>query len=145
MDLTQDFQGGLWINAYHKGDSNSDKERSKPSITVAGKPYECSIALASTGNLIQLVDLISDHLIDYLNARETDIVNGLGIQENQRLECCLLGGGQSSLLWRWPEITLFKQLQLKGCAVDVMSFDAACRTYNVLASEGRWVAAFLIV
>lgn len=141
MDLTQDFQGGLWVNAYHKGNEDDPN----PSITVSGKRYDGAIALASTGKLIQLADLTAEHLIDYLNACEADIMTGLGIQENQQLECCLIGGAQGSLLWRWPEIALFKQLQLKGCAVDVMSLDAACRTYNVLASEGRWVAAFLII
>ena len=40
--------------------------------------------------------------------------------------------------------TLRKQLETAGLGVEVMNSPAACRTYNVLLSEGRRVAAALL-
>jgi uncharacterized protein len=36
-------------------------------------------------------------------------------------------------------------LQTQGIGVEVMNTDAACRTFNVLLSEGRRVVAALIL
>jgi len=39
---------------------------------------------------------------------------------------------------------LRRELEEKGLGVEIMASDAACRTFNVLLSEGRRVAAALI-
>ena len=142
MDLMQDFLGGLWISSYSHAQNDADQSAY---VAVAGAPYSCSIALSTSGKVVRLPELSSDNLIEALNLSDVDVLAELGWGTGNVLECCLLGVGDMSLLWRWVEIDLFRQLQQQSCVVDVMGFDAACRTYNVLASEGRHVAAFLIL
>jgi uncharacterized protein len=44
-----------------------------------------------------------------------------------------------------PPRALRRLLELQGIALECMELGAACRTYNVLAQEGRAVAAGLLV
>jgi uncharacterized protein len=53
----------------------------------------------------------------------------------------LLGMGATIV---WPDRALRDRLQAEGLAADPMSSPAAARTYNVLLSEGRRVAAALL-
>lgn len=46
---------------------------------------------------------------------------------------------------RFPAPELLEPLINKGIGIEVMDTAAACRTYNVLVSEGRNVAAALII
>lgn len=63
------------------------------------------------------------------------------IEEEPRIEILLIGCGKvMKLLPR----NLMKELRHIGLAVDTMDTGAACRTYNVLAAEGRRVAAGMI-
>jgi len=57
------------------------------------------------------------------------------------VEILLLGCGKS--IARLPE-TLRQELRRHGIVVDVMDTGAACRTYNILLSEERRVAAALL-
>ena len=52
----------------------------------------------------------------------------------------LLGTGARQ---RFPSPRLAAELAALGIGVEVMDSAAACRTYNVLAAEGRQVAAAL--
>jgi uncharacterized protein len=54
----------------------------------------------------------------------------------------LLGTGARQ---RFPAPALLRPLVERGRGVEVMDTPAACRTYNVLAAEGRRPAAALIV
>jgi uncharacterized protein len=54
----------------------------------------------------------------------------------------LLGTGSRQ---HFPAPALLRPLIDAGLAVDAMDTGAACRTYNILAAEGRAVAAALIV
>ncbi len=57
-------------------------------------------------------------------------------------ECVILGtGGQL----RFPASGILSPLASAGIGVEVMDTGAACRSYNVLASEGRRVAAALLM
>ena len=63
------------------------------------------------------------------------------LEEEPRIEILLIGCGQMmQLLPR--ELT--DNCRQKGLAVDAMDTGAACRTYNILAAEGRRVAAGLV-
>ena len=63
------------------------------------------------------------------------------VEEEPRIEILLIGCGKvMKLLPR----NLMKELRHIGLAVDTMDTGAACRTYNVLAAEGRRVAAGMI-
>lgn len=57
-------------------------------------------------------------------------------------EIILLGSGASL---RFPSPVLYAGLIKAHIGVEVMDTPAACRTYNILAAEGRRVAAALIL
>ncbi len=57
-------------------------------------------------------------------------------------EIILLGSGAKL---RFPSPTLYAGLIKAHIGVEVMDTAAACRTYNILAAEGRRVAAALIL
>jgi len=59
-----------------------------------------------------------------------------------RPEIVLLGTGSAI---RFPHPRLSADLTAARIGVDVMDVQAACRTFNVLAAEGRRVAAALIL
>ena len=54
----------------------------------------------------------------------------------------ILGTGETQ---RFPDHSISHSLLNQGIGLEVMDTGAACRTYNVLASEGRAVAAALKV
>lgn len=53
----------------------------------------------------------------------------------------LLGTGKRL---RFPPGQLLKPFAQAGIGIEIMDLPAACRTYNILASEGRQVAAALL-
>jgi uncharacterized protein len=57
-------------------------------------------------------------------------------------ELVLLGTGPQLI---FPPRELFFALARRGIGLEAMDTAAACRTFNVLASEGRRVAAVLII
>jgi uncharacterized protein len=57
-------------------------------------------------------------------------------------EVVLLGTGASL---RFPHPRLTRGLTDAGIGVEVMDTPAACRTFNILAAEGRKVAAAILV
>ncbi len=57
-------------------------------------------------------------------------------------ELCIVGTGERL---RWPAQALLASLYRRGIGVEVMDSAAACRTYNVLALEGRRVCAALLL
>lgn len=56
-------------------------------------------------------------------------------------EIVIVGTGERHA---FPPATLFEPLRRDGIGVEVMSTPAACRTYNILSSEGRRVVALLL-
>lgn len=46
---------------------------------------------------------------------------------------------------RFPPAAWLQPLMARRCGVETMDTPAACRTYNILASEGRHVVAALLV
>ena len=57
-------------------------------------------------------------------------------------EIILLGTGERL---RFPRPEIMAPLVRAGIGVEVMDLQAACRTYNILMSEGRKVAAALLI
>ena len=57
-------------------------------------------------------------------------------------EIVILGTGARQ---RFPGAELGKALATSGAGVEVMDTRAACRTYNILASEGRKVLAAIVL
>ena len=77
-----------------------------------------------------LDELTIDHFAPLFDGVETDIP-----------EIVLLGSGSTHV---FPDFALMAELKLKGVALEVMNTRAACRTYSVLVSEYRPVAAALL-
>jgi uncharacterized protein len=57
-------------------------------------------------------------------------------------EVALFGSGATM---RFPHPRLTRALAEAGIGLEVMDTPAACRTYNILAAEGRRVAAAILV
>lgn len=57
-------------------------------------------------------------------------------------EILLLGTGNHL---RFPHPSLTRKLIAAKTGVEIMDTSAACRTYNILTGEGRYVAAALLV
>jgi len=57
------------------------------------------------------------------------------------VEIILLGTGRHL---RFPSSALMRPFAPAGIGLEVMDLQAACRTYNILAAEGRKVAAALL-
>ena len=57
------------------------------------------------------------------------------------LEILLVGTGSKQ---RFPHPQLTRSLIAKRIGIEAMDVQAACRTYNILAAEGRRVAAALL-
>lgn len=68
---------------------------------------------------------------------ETDMQQLLGLET----EIVLLGTGDRL---RFPAGALLRPFAPAGIGLEVMDLQAACRTYNILAAEGRKVAAALL-
>jgi uncharacterized protein len=64
------------------------------------------------------------------------------VLEGYELEVLLLGTGARL---HFPSPRLMQALARKGVGLETMDTRAACRTYNILAAEGRKVAAALIL
>jgi uncharacterized protein len=59
-----------------------------------------------------------------------------------KVEIVIFGTGA---VQRFPPPELARALRAIGAGVEVMDTKAACRTYNILASEGRKVAAAILI
>lgn len=57
-------------------------------------------------------------------------------------EVILLGTGQRL---HFPKSEVLAAVTERGVGIEVMDTAAACRTYNVLMSEGRYVAAAIVI
>ena len=57
-------------------------------------------------------------------------------------EVVVLGTGPSQ---RFPRPELARALAASGAGIEVMDSKAACRTYNILAAEGRAVVAAILL
>ncbi|HJW23986.1 MAG TPA: Mth938-like domain-containing protein [Rhodocyclaceae bacterium] len=71
------------------------------------------------------------------NLTEADMQQLLGLGT----EIVLLGTGSRL---RFPPGPLLRPFAAAGIGLEVMDLQAACRTYNILATEGRKVAAALL-
>ena len=108
-------------------------------VTAYGDGYVSVNAVRYNSNLVILPDRL---ITEWTTARfET-----LGVADFELLaaldaEIVLLGTGNQL---RFPRPELLQPLIKAQKGLEVMDVQAACRTYNVLISEGRSVAAALI-
>lgn len=120
LHLTQ-AEGNQLITAYEAG-----------TVSINHQRYEHSVIVLPT-------EVIKDWRVadfDALSAADFDLIAA------KTPEVVLLGTGAKH---RFIHPKLTAALTEKGIPVECMTTDAACRTYNILMSEGRIVAAALIV
>jgi len=108
-------------------------------FTAYGEDYVSVNAIRHSSNLVVLPDrLIPDWTqasFATLNITDFELLASLDA------EIILLGTGNQL---RFPRPELLRPLIQAQKGLEVMDIQAACRTYNVLVSEGRKVAAGLI-
>jgi uncharacterized protein len=99
---------------------------------VSGKTHE--------GALLVFPDHVEPWAVDDFASLTAESFSSV-VTAEPKVEILLLGGGAKAQLL--PS-ALRKHLREHGVVVDVMDSGAACRTYNVLLSEERRVAAALL-
>ena len=108
-------------------------------FTAYGDDYIAVNQEKYSTNLILLPESI---IPDWTSAKRESLTEA----DMQRLlelgtEIILLGTGSRL---RFPPGALLRPFAAAGIGLDVMDLQAACRTYNILAAEGRKVAAALL-
>jgi uncharacterized protein len=122
MKFAQDSQDeGYVITAYDDG-----------SVSVNGKAFSQSLIITSS-QLDENWDIAG---IELLTTDHVDRV--LSYQP----ELIIIGTGNKLI---FPAVEVYSAIIKLGIGVDFMDTRAACRTYNILMSEGRDVVAGLIL
>lgn len=101
-------------------------------IAIAGEKVERSIVLGSRG---QRFDWICD-AFEELSADHFAKLADLGV------EMVIFGSGGAL---RFPRPEWVRPLIAAQIGIETMDTQAACRTYNILAGEGRHVVAALLL
>ncbi len=121
MKLQPDRFDTLAINAYGPG-----------WIAVNGQRMEHSLIVSSQGRLENWnCDGLASLSVEHFDRLADDLP-----------ELVVFGSGSRL---RFVSPTLLRGLIAKGIGVETMDTMAACRTYNILAGEGRKVVAALII
>ena len=122
MKFAQDSQDeGYVITAYDDD-----------SISINGKPFNDSLIVATT-------QLIEDWKLDNIELLQTDHIEQI---LSLKPELIIIGTGKNLV---FPVVEVYSRIIESGIGVDFMDTRAACRTYNILMSEGRNVVAGLIL
>ncbi len=101
-------------------------------IEIDGKIYRCGVCLHGN-NVISNWNETDPKSLNI--ACFTDVLVA-------KPEILVLGTGRQLI---FPDPRLLVNLQKQGTVIETMATDAACRTYNILASERRKVAAALML
>jgi uncharacterized protein len=121
LKITRELTGSLFVQSV-----------SAAEVRVSGESYSQPIALTPTEILsswsAKPVSELADHDFDQLFAGRPEIV--------------VLGTGSTHL---FPPRELMFAFARRGVGLEVMDTAAAARTFNVLAGEGRKIAAVLYI
>ncbi len=108
-------------------------------ITAYGDDYVAVNHEARQASLILMPDRLLDWPVTSFASLTHDHLDALA---ELRPSLVLLGTGSQH---RFPHPNLYRALITAGIGLEHMTTAAACRTYNILATEGRQVAAALII
>lgn len=121
MKIQPDVIGVPSISGYGPGWIGVGREKITASVVIGSRgerfPWACS----------RFEDLTAEHFAQLADMNTELIIFGSG----NRLQ--------------FPEGALIKPLIDKQTGIETMDTQAACRTYNILASEGRCVAVALLL
>lgn len=101
-------------------------------VSVNGIRHNCNVAVLPD----RLIPEWTQADFEALTVADFELLAGLDA------EIILLGTGKQL---RFPRPELMRPLILAQKGLEVMDLQAACRTYNILAAEGRKVAAGLLL
>lgn len=108
-------------------------------ITAYGANHVVIDTLRHQGNLLLTPsEIVGPWAANGFDALSTDDFAAL---TQLQVEVALIGTGSRL---RFPPHSVLRPLIEAGIGFEIMDLAAACRTYNVLASEGRAVVAALI-
>jgi uncharacterized protein len=102
------------------------------SVSINGKVFNQSLIITST----QLNDNWEIAGIELLSPNHIDQILSF------KPELIIIGTGNKLI---FPAVEVYSSIIEHGIGVDFMDTRAACRTYNILKSEGRGVVAGLIL
>lgn len=125
LHLTQS-EGNNLITAYTEDYIDINRQRYSSSLIVMADAIITDWGASPAATLT----------FELLTEREFDKVASL------KPEVVLLGTGKNH---RFLHPRIYQPLTEQGIALECMATSAACRTYNILMSEGRNVAAMLII
>ncbi|HYO28479.1 MAG TPA: Mth938-like domain-containing protein [Azonexus sp.] len=108
-------------------------------FTAYGDGY---VAVNKEKHAINLIVLPESIIFEWSTATPSTLAEG-DMQKLLELgsEIILLGTGRRQ---RFPPGALMRPFAPAGIGLEIMDLQAACRTYNILAAEGRKVAAALL-
>ncbi len=108
-------------------------------FTAYGDGYVSVNAVRYTGNVLVLPDRLVAEWTQ--STVETMSIADFALLADLDADIIILGTGK---LARFPRAELRRPFVERQKGLEVMDVQAACRTYNVLISEGRRVAAGLV-
>ena len=122
MKFAQDSQKGGYVITAYENDA----------VSINGKSFGQSLIVAGT----QLEENWGLSSIELLGAEHIDRVLTF------KPELIVIGTGSNLI---FPAVEVYSAIINLGIGIDFMDTHAACRTYNILMSEGRDVVAGLIL
>ena len=108
-------------------------------VTAYGDDYVFVNNNRHTSNIV----VMPHRIITDWTSNIFDTLTDADMQQLAALEVEIILLGTGSRL-RFPSGALLRPFANAGIGLDVMDLQAACRTYNILAAEGRKVAAALL-
>lgn len=132
MKLTLENARGIQIHGYRPGEITLKLPGGDPAQPRQLATYRSSLILT---NVASVEDWVVTHVRE-LELHHFDLV------WQSRPGIVLLGTGRRMI---FPEHGIRREFAVNGIGFETMDTPAACRTYNVLASEGRDVMALLII
>lgn len=109
-------------------------------FTAYGEGYVCVNGVRHTGNLAVFPDrIVADWTLGTFTTLQISDFEFLATLD---AEVLLLGTGSTL---RFPIQSLLQPLIIRQQALEVMNMQSACRTFNLLAEQGRYVAAAILM
>lgn len=121
MTLTEEHHQNLVISSYTPGN-----------INIGENSYQTSLLITPAGKILTWT---VQHLNEFTEVHCQEIID-------YHPEVVIVGTGAEHQL---PDLNIIYSFANHKIGIEMMSTAAACRTYNVLALEGRNVMAALII
>lgn len=106
--------------------------------------YDSDRIIISDRRFISSLIICPDQVVENWQPRTVDSLElaHFELMLDLKPEVALLGTGDKLV---FPPVEVYSSLIQQGIGLEIMDTGAACRTYNILMSEGRRVVAGLIL